>query len=971
MNRPGFLSFAVFYLYAIIGYSQSYPLGLNPSDLKWKKIETDKVEVIFPENIEDQAQRVANLIDVLDDSSYYSLGEDLIKTDIILQNQGVTSNGFVTVGPFRSEFYTNGPQLNFSGNVNWMDLLTIHEYRHIQQFTNARKGVTKLGSILLGEYTWGLMSGLALPRWFFEGDAVFTETYLTNAGRGRTPEFENEYKALLLENQRFGYEKASATSLKNFVPNHYNLGYHMVAHVRQNYGDSIWEEVLSDAVKYEGLFYPFNKSLKKKTGMRSPAIYKTLLKELDSNWNQKMTETGAKSYEAINSPKKKRTFISYRNPRFLDDENIIAEKSGFNQIPTYVLMDKEGNEKNLFKPGLYSDGNATLQIKKGYLVWSQNEFDPRWGNKDYSVIMLYDIKKKSKRQLTSKTRYFAPKIAPDGRKIVAIHSPTDQNFELHLIDITYGATYQKLQFDGNYQFSFPEWIDDNNIAVVVKQNSQNSIGIINVETGKLNFLTPFYENQLSYLVYHNGIIYFQSYFNGTDNIYAFEINDKELFQVTNSKFGAIQPDINTSGEEILFSDYSWQGYNIVRSNIDNSQWIPIKNTSRNETYLTSTSKTPNILNQIPEKKYEVQNFSTAEGLINFHSWYPIIDEPNFGIELVSNNKMTTLSGTASVKYNLNEDRFYYGLGIDYGEKFFAFEGDYEFGKRSRYLPIYQEGLDENDTLRASISISPQEWNEHNVSVGAVLPLNLTVGNMFSRLWISNYAKSIWVDYEFDSLGTNENFGAYEFDLSYYLIQRTARQHIRPRLGLSLDFNVQATIATSINKANSVNLRVIGYLPGVMKTHSFYVDYNYNSENLVSQYKFRDSFFYARGYNGVIHDDIWRIGFNYELPLFYPDIPLGPFAFFKRFKANLFFDISQSSINAISVNDIRAVTPVSFTGSLNPSENSFTSTGIELTTDFRFLRVLDIDLGVRYSRLLEEQNSLNSNQFQFILRSIGI
>ena len=44
---------------------------------------------------------------------------------ILLQNQGVISNGFVQLAPRRSEFYTTPPQnLDFNG-------LAIHELRHV------------------------------------------------------------------------------------------------------------------------------------------------------------------------------------------------------------------------------------------------------------------------------------------------------------------------------------------------------------------------------------------------------------------------------------------------------------------------------------------------------------------------------------------------------------------------------------------------------------------------------------------------------------------------------------------------------------------------------------------------------------------------------------------------------------------------------------------------------------------------
>jgi hypothetical protein len=53
----------------------------------------------------------------------------------------------------------------------------------------------------------------------------------------------------------------------------------------------------------------------------------------------------------------------------------------------------------------------------------------------------------------------------------------------------------------------------------------------------------------------------------------------------------------------------------------------------------------------------------------------------------------------------------------------------------------------------------------------------------------------------------------------------------------------------------------------------------------------------------------------------------------------------------------------------------TSAGVELTFDIRLLRLLEVDLGVRYSYLLENAASFSSTglpyRFEFLLLRIGI
>ena len=203
----------------------------------------------------------------------------MMPVTIFLQNQTTTPNGFVTPGPFRSEFYMTSPQLLFDGPTNWLDMLAIHEYRHVKQFANSRRGITGIAKTLFGSWIWGGVTGAVLPRWYFEGDAVVSETALTNAGRGRQPDFEMEYRSLIMNDVKYGYEKAAAGSFKSFVPDHYRLGYHMINYGRRKYGEELWAGVMQDAVKYKSLFYSFSRSLKRKTGTTTRGMYKKMRAE--------------------------------------------------------------------------------------------------------------------------------------------------------------------------------------------------------------------------------------------------------------------------------------------------------------------------------------------------------------------------------------------------------------------------------------------------------------------------------------------------------------------------------------------------------------------------------------------------------------------------------------------------------------------------------------------------------------------
>ena len=56
-------------------------------------------------------------------------------------------------------------------------------------------------------------------------------------------------------------------SLKDYVPDHYNLGYLLVNYGYEKYGLDFWGKVTKDASAFKGLFYPFQKAIKRHAGV--------------------------------------------------------------------------------------------------------------------------------------------------------------------------------------------------------------------------------------------------------------------------------------------------------------------------------------------------------------------------------------------------------------------------------------------------------------------------------------------------------------------------------------------------------------------------------------------------------------------------------------------------------------------------------------------------------------------------------
>ena len=247
--------------------------GFKPTK-HWNQLENENYRLIYSPEIESTARKVAAIFSRMN-TMEVNIGAKRRNINIILQNSTTQANGYVGLAPFVSEFFlTPYPVNNVIGTLPWHYTLGVHEYQHVLQFANSYYGVSKVLHWIGGEITWGAAQSLAIPNWFFEGDAVLAETKFSEQGRGRIPAFFNGYRAFALEQNFPSYDKARNGSLQDFVPDHYRLGYLMVRYGREQYGVDYWTEVLKSAASYKGIIYPFSRALKKMAGNEHPKCIK-------------------------------------------------------------------------------------------------------------------------------------------------------------------------------------------------------------------------------------------------------------------------------------------------------------------------------------------------------------------------------------------------------------------------------------------------------------------------------------------------------------------------------------------------------------------------------------------------------------------------------------------------------------------------------------------------------------------------
>jgi len=909
---------------------EAQQFGGTPSSLKWKQINTDTVRIIFPRGLEPQAQRVAGISHSLSTNAVNSIGLRIQKINIVLQNQTTISNAYVGLGPYRSEFQLTPAQNSFVlGSLPWIESLAIHEYRHIEQYNNFRNGIASIFYILFGEEGQALANALTVPDWFFEGDAVYQETLLSRQGRGRLPYFFNDYRSLWAAGKKYSYMKLRNGSFRDFTPGHYPLGYMLVAYGREKYGDDFWKKVTTDASRWKGLFYPFQKATKKHSGVPFKEFRQGAFNLFKSQ-----------DFDALKTPTH---FVADQEyPYWIDTATIVYLKTSYKEIPKFVI--RSNNREKKIRTRDYSTDNY-FSYKNGKIVYASLRPDIRWGWRDYSELKLLDVQNGSQKTLTTKSKYFSPDISEDGKRIVAVNVDGAGNSALHLLNGKNGSLEKKLPNPEDLFYTYPKFYTNNKVVSPVRSpEGKMSIAVIDLASDSTRFILPFGWTVIGFpAVYHNSI-YFTASYNGTDKIFRWE---NDLLFIVNETVanphhtGDYQ--INILNDKLVWTRFTANGYQLMFA----KKWDSSESSFPAGKFLTQESNfgvklisdpVNEFLTEHRDLNYKITHYPKSFRLFNFHSRRPYVNDPDFGFSLVSENVLNTLQSEVYANYNRNEQYKQIGLSTVYGG----------------WFPVLKLGTQYTFERNARIRTNAPStfWNEWESSVGVSVPLNISKGKRFTYLTAGSdiiYNKRYFTGFYKDSF-ENRAFGYMSASLNFSNQIQKARQQIHPRLAQTLLLNYKKSITSQ--EGNQLLASGNLYLPGFFINHSIVLQGAWQRRDTLNNIRFSNSFPFSRGYATNNFHQMWKAGANYHFPLVYPDWGFGNIVYFLRLRSNIFFDHTQIADYNTAKKRVTL---------------HFRSCGTEIYFDTKWWNQLPVSFGLRYSRLLDSDlEGRGANQFEFIL-----
>ncbi|NQD71869.1 hypothetical protein HP439_14170 [Sphingobacterium shayense] len=856
----------------IIDDEQSHP------SIDWKQIDTEDYQLIFPADIQNAARELASELSYFlsNNNRYFHIRSK--KTPIILQGNHIAQNGFVQLAPRKSELFP--VPSSTPDNQSWLSNLAIHELRHVAQFD---KMSGKMGEPFFEQLAFALY-GLNLPAWYFEGDAVHSETLNSKGGRGRLPSWEMPLRANLLSGKAYNFNKYVLGSFKDNIPSYYTIGYFINGYISNHFGVNSTNEILSHM--HGNLVRPFNfrRALRAQTGETASSIFQKVSVELNEKWEREAPLLDMYS-QPVTTPISKYP-SDYLMPQVCDNGAIYALYRSPESVNKIVRLHRD-RPQEILKTGIQITPHFNIRGQE--IVWDEYRKDPRFGKQTYSVINLYNIKEKTGKTLTTHSRYYAPSLHPTLNKIVAVEVTNELKSRIIILDSKSGIVIDSIPPISDTHLQQPRYDEtgDRIVAIAVSEKGTNLIQF-NITDKQHEYLLAWGNQQIERPFYKENSIVFKAHFDGIDNIYSRSEAGK-LTKLTNALYGAFNASVDKKGN-LLYNDYQVNGYKIAKKPFDSLySEEPIARTFYLEPTIKQLRDSINSFRDSKGESFLIDDYNPSKHVVNFHSLS--ISSTNFenfdnyipGIFWLSNDVLNTTQTKLGYEYDPETRKSRYSAELSY----------------RKYLPMVTIRYANRGLIGNAVSdANPEktimyEYRDNHISLDIALPFSTYRQNV-----VYSYGANFGTSYtnRYDVSTTLKNFSEnIAFPLNYQLYfnrnSMRSKMDIAPKWGQNFSVTYRHLPFEKAVSGQIFSARTSFYFPGLFANHSIQI------RAALQEGKERYEGVYdipmVSGW-GYFESPIVTntASINYRLPLFYPDWSIGSTAYIKRFQGFLFSDFQN-------------------------------------------------------------------------------
>jgi len=539
-------------------------------DLKWHTIETNHFLFHYHDGLEEQARELIAKSDAIriEVSAYFNwVPKD--KTHVIFNDHLDITNASATPFPNNTiEIYMSPPAeiASLEDYGDWVELVFKHEYVHIVHLDKAHDFPYHARKFF-GRFPL-FFPNIFSPRWITEGLATFLETDHENGfGRGQSNYFRglmrneliNGFKPLNVVNQNILDWPAGTTA--------YLYGVYFFNFLRAEYGD----EIIKDYVdRYSHFPLPFfiNTITKRATGKSMHTLWVEFEFYLYQEFSDEMSNS--RFMEPKNHAITDTGYFSGFS-KTLENGNILLIKSDLEQLKTLEEYNPKTEESRVISTLLgqepifgqtfdYHVDRGVLMPVIDYLKSTHLNFD----------LFRIDITTGERYQLTNGQRFIRAIWSPDGNNIIAIKNQSGKH-SMELLDDS--GTFIKTLWsaDNNYVFSSLDWEPNGKqiIASVRKDNETLNLALFDLDSEQWTAVTRnnWFEAHPSFSQ-DGSKLYYTADYDGIYNIYELNLNNRDLYKLTNTPTVALYPNIDEENSALYFAELGKNGFDTTAQQAD-------------------------------------------------------------------------------------------------------------------------------------------------------------------------------------------------------------------------------------------------------------------------------------------------------------------------------------------------------------------------------------------------------------------
>ena len=901
-------------------HAQYYSWGADPARFRWKIAKGDKSSVIYPEHAEQIGLTTHYFAERM--KPYISHGLQLPPLNIpfVVHPENMRSNGLVMWLPKRIEFLSSPAIDGYS--MPWIKQLVAHEYRHAAQYNNLNVGVVKFLSYLLGEQssTVGL---IFLPLWMMEGDATMCETQASTFGRALQPSFTIEYRAMGdITGQNF--DRLICGSYRKFIPDHYQLGYQLVAQGNEMAGEVMVNKMGSFRARRPWYIISESWTMKRLFGFSFPTLFNTTFDSLRAHWDSlpKVSD----SAQPLTTPQLK-SYTTYSNPIAIGEE-IILTKLDLDTPSRFVALDpKTGRERRLAYTGDIST-RPIFDKRNNRLWWTEYRRSAMFDEKVTSTLCYMDIDRLKPRTMPMQKRNILYPTPDDEGGLAWAEYSADGKYTFR--HRTSSGSERSVELPFGFELHSLAWDDLTRLHYCIL-TSDKGMAIYRISPeGEISELTRPAYITLSALRAEQGMLYFGSIASGKDEAHCLDLETGVQYQISESRYGSFAP-APMGDNKVIMTTYDSMGYHPAVQPLDKiKREVSYSKTPIN--LVNPTRKSWGIINldtvsieqsatTLEESPKKIRRYRKALTLFNFHSWAPLSYDPfqlsenssislNAGATVMTQNLLSSMQGFFSYGYSQSSGSIwkgelrYYGLGP-------TISLNATYGGRQNIYPIYTYDPEKHEIL---LPEAPHRGKYYSFGLNISLPL------MFQRGYHTRYfAASLGWDYSnglvantgkfkiddngisnIATIGYQKGIHLTQFGLAFQDFVKLSHRDFAPRWGFTASANY------AMNPANEgfsdlMSLYTKFYTPGLFAHNSLSIALAYQnsfggfkSKDALSALSFKATRLLPRGFNStqIENHNYMASSINYQLPVWYPDGGWQGIFYLKRLRLNAGFDFAQ-------------------------------------------------------------------------------